>query len=268
MINKEAFNSFLRRNLLISLIVGLGTGIITLFLTIIFPATNIENAEAISASWPPIMKDLFGDPIHAFTNIYGWLHLQIFHITYWMVYSVLAAMLASRIVAIEVEKKTIDILLSTPLTRTQLITSRFLALILILLLAIVPTFLGALTGIALLDFPVLWGKLIYTFLIGFLLMLCAAALTLLISVFKPGQLFSLFTTLGLLAFMFLYTESLTKMIPFVRKISFLSLFNFYQPSDILINNNFFVPDSIILFIISVILLFASITAFNKRDIYI
>jgi ABC-2 type transport system permease protein len=267
-INKEAFRLFFHRNLFISMMVGLGMGIITLFLTTIFPATDMENAEVISSTWPPIMKDLFGDPIHAFTNIYGWLYLQIFHITFWVVYGVLSAILASRIVAVEIEKKTIDILLSTPLTRSHLILSRFFALFIILSLSILPTIIGALMGITLKGFPIHWSKLLLTFFIGFLLTLNAASITLLISIFKPRQLFSLFFTLGIMAFMFLYTESLTKMIPFINKLSFLSLFNFYQPGDMLIHNNFYIPAPIILFIISVIFLIASIVAFAKRDIYI
>jgi ABC-2 type transport system permease protein len=268
MINTEAFRLFFRRNLFISVMVGLGMGIITLFLTTIFPATDIKNAEVISSTWPPIMKDLFGDPIYAFTNIYGWLYLQIFHITFWVVYGVLSAILASRIVAVEIEKKTIDILLSTTLTRSQLVLSCFSALFIILCLSILPTFIGALMGITLKGFPIHWSELILTFLIGFLLTLNIASITLLISIFKPGQIFSLFSTLGILGIMFLYTESLTKMVPFINNLSFLSLFHFYRPDEILIHNNFFILNPIILIIISVIFLFASIIVFTKRDIYI
>jgi ABC-2 type transport system permease protein len=248
--------------------VGFCTGIITFFLTTIFPATNMENAEAISASWPTIMKDLFGDPVQAFTNIYGWLYLQIFHITYWMVISVLAVILASRIVAVEVEKKTIDILLSTPLTRSQLINSRFLALMSILFISMIPIFLGVLFGILLLGYPVLWYELTYTFFVGYLLTICVAGVTLLISVFKPVQLFSQFTTLGLLALMFLFTESLTKLIPLFDKLSFASLFNYYHPSEILIDRSFSVYNPLIFIILTISLAAISSIIFVRKDIYV
>lgn len=228
----------------------------------------MENAEAISASWPTIMKDLFGDPVQAFTNIYGWLYLQIFHITYWMVISVLAVILASRIVAVEVEKKTIDILLSTPLTRSQLINSRFLALMSILFISMIPIFLGVLFGILLLGYPVLWYELTYTFFVGYLLTICVAGVTLLISVFKPVQLFSQFTTLGLLALMFLFTESLTKLIPLFDKLSFASLFNYYHPSEILIDRSFSVYNPLIFIILTISLAAISSIIFVRKDIYV
>jgi hypothetical protein len=71
-----------------------------------------------------------------------------------------------------------------------------------------------------------------------------------------------------LGIMFLYTESLTKMLPFLNNLSFLSLFHFYRPGEILIHNNFFILNPIILIIISVIFLFTSIIVFTRRDIYI
>jgi len=117
MINCELISMFIKRHFSISMITGLCAGVLVFFLAIIFPETNVQDAELISSNWPQIMKDLFGDPIYAFTNIYGWLHLEIYHITFWLIFGILASILASYIIAKEIEDKTMDILVSTPVSK-------------------------------------------------------------------------------------------------------------------------------------------------------
>lgn len=267
MIKKEEFSMFFRRNMVVFTLVSLGLGGLSFFLTIIFPATNLQNAELISSSWPQIMKDLFGDPIYAFTNIYGWIYLEIFHITFWLFLGVFASILASRIIAYEVENKTIDILLSTPITRTQLITSRFVSLSIMLLISTILTIMGCCIGIIVLGYVLNWGSLLLSSVAGFLLSLSIASITLLISIFIPRQIISIFVSCSLIGMMFLYTESLAKIIPFLEKISFVSLFNFYSAGKLLIHNSFSITDMVVLFAVTIIFVLASINIFSKKDIF-
>jgi ABC-2 type transport system permease protein len=268
MIDKEEFIMFFRRNLFVFTMIGLGMGVISLFLTIIFPATDMQSAELISSSWPQIMKDLFGDPLNAFTSIYGWIHLEVFHITFWLFFGVLASILGSRIVAYEIENKTMDILLSTPITRVQLILSRFTALMFILFVSIIPTVIGCGIGIIISGYSLNWSVLIVTSIIGFLLSLSFASIVLAVSIFIPHQIFSIFFSLGFLGLMFLYSESLVKLVPGLEKIPFMSLFHFYNTDKLLIHNSFSITDPIVLFTVTVVFLLVSIVAFLRKDIFI
>ena len=101
-----------------------------------------------------MMKDIFGDPIFGFTDIYGWLQLELFHITFWALFGIFAAFLASNIVAKEYESKTIDLLLSTPVSRTELVVNRLIGLIILLIIAILPTVIGCILGIATLNLEI------------------------------------------------------------------------------------------------------------------
>lgn len=128
-----------------------------------------EDALAVADSWPQIMKDLFGDPIYSFTDIYGWLYLEIFHITYWIAFGVLASILAANIVAKEIEGNTIDILLSYPITRSGLIISRMITVIMIMLLSTIFTLLICILGILMAGFPIYFKLIVQAFLIGFII---------------------------------------------------------------------------------------------------
>ena len=90
MLNRRLYALFLRRNVRLAAIVSVCSGLLFYLLAVLFPASDPHEAEIVSASWPDIMKDLFGDPAFAFADIYAWLNLQVFHITSWAMYGVCA----------------------------------------------------------------------------------------------------------------------------------------------------------------------------------
>jgi ABC-type transport system involved in multi-copper enzyme maturation permease subunit len=219
-------------------------------------------------SWPKIMKDLFSDPVHAFTDIYGWLNLQVFHITFWAIFGVFSSFLASYIVATEVERKTIDILLSCCITRSEVIVSRMTGISMILTISIIPLFLGCLMAILILDQPLEIGSLLAVCLSGlFLFHVCAAA-TLLISVFVPSQTPSMIITWGIFAFLFLFKEVISKLTPILQKFDIISPFHYYRTGDILLRKTYLWSDGAILLSVCVALIFLAVLYFSRKDILV
>lgn len=266
MIHTELIKSFLIRNMRLSLIVASITALIVMFLTLIFPDMPAGDATSISLSWPKLMKDLFGDPIYAFTNVYGWLNLEVFHMTLWMVFGVYSSIIASRIVAREIEENTIDILLSYPVTRTSLILSRLAAAAIILLLAILLTFAFTVIGLVILGTPVKLDILAAAFLSGFLLCLAFGGVSLLISVFIPQQNYTLFITIGIMFAMFAYEELLIKVISFLEYLPFLSFFHYYRPGEILIHGSISAANPLILLGYFALFTLAAAAIFKRKDI--
>jgi len=117
-----------------------------------------------------------------------------------------------------------------------------------------------------LDYSLNLGIIISVSIVGFLLSLNFAAITLLISVWLPRQIFSIFISLSILGFMFLYEESLTKIIPWIAKLSYLSIFHFYRSDDILIHNSFSIFNVIVLCLLFIIIVFVSLMSFSRKDI--
>ena len=266
MINGEIIRLFIRSHRTTTLVVALGSGIIAFALTIWFPATDLQDAEQISSNWPRMMRNLFGDPIYGFTSIYGWLNLQIFHITFWIIFGIFASLLASTIVAKEVEEKTIDILLSSTVTRYEIVINRLVGLCLLISVSILPLLLGCIFGILILGQPLELNLILFVCVLGVTLFLVCAATNLLISVFIPSQTFSLVITWCILGFMFFFEELLVKLAPAMEKFAFLSPFHFYSTGEVLIHNSIDWLDPFILFSVFLTLSFFSVFLFSRKDI--
>ena len=266
MMNIEIIKNFIRRNIKLSVTVSLIMTLIILLLTTLFPDMPESDALKISSSWPQLMKDLFGDPIYGFTDIYGWMNLQIFHITFWMFLGIFAAILSSQIIAKEIEEKTIDIVLSCPISRTGLILNRLAATFIILVFASLLTILGNIIGLVILDVPVKFDLLVTTYISGLLLCLAFASISLLISIWVPQQSYTVFLTIGIMGAMFFSEELLVKLIPFLKVSSFINLFHFYKANEILIQGVISIKDLVILLGYFIILSLVSILLFRKRDI--
>jgi ABC-2 type transport system permease protein len=266
MIVKELVFNFLKRNWRLSLIVTASMALITFLLVTIFPDMPFEDALAVADSWPQIMKDLFGDPLYSFTDMYGWLYLEIFHITYWIAFGVLASILAAHIVAKEIEGNTIDILLSYPITRSGLIISRMITVIMVMLISTIFTLLICIIGILIVGYPIDFKLIVQAFLIGFIISMIFASLSLCISVWTSQQTLSVFFTLGIMGFCFMYEEALAKLYPCLDRISFLNPFHYYEPESILIHRSFSIFNSLLLLLFFLIFSFLSIFFFKRKDI--
>lgn len=246
MIKGELVKSFIARHIKVAVIVAAAGGLLSFFLIMLFPGMDHLDAETVSSSWPQIMKDLFGDPLYAFTDIYGWMQLQLFHIFLWVYFGIFASLLASDIVGKEIEEKSMDILLSVPVTRAELIASRLLGSAMVLAISLAPLAVACLTGVNALGYTLMPGALFASIVLLLLLSFVFAAVTLVISVFVHKQAYSVLITLGLFGFMFLYEEMLSKMVPFLNGFTFIFPLHYYKPESMLVHHVFSVFDPIML----------------------
>ncbi|MBU2550024.1 MAG: ABC transporter permease [Proteobacteria bacterium] len=266
MFRRPLIDLFLRRNLTLTLVIAASAGALSLFLALLFPETDPAQSAAAYANWPPVMKDLFGDPAGALSDVYGWLNLQVFHITFWVMYGVLGSILATRIVAKEMEEKSVDILLSLPVSRTEIIASRMVAASILIALSIPPVILGCGLGVAVLGQPLHAGLITAAAVNGLALVLVMTSLTLLVSVFLPGQTTSLFTSLGLFAVMFLFSRVVIKLVPLLGPFAVLSPFHYYAPDGILVQRAINALDPLVLLTIAASLFFTALLVFKRKDI--
>ena len=266
MLRPKLISQFIRRNIKLTLIFAASAGVLAFFLVLLFPETGQMQAAQVYSNWPQVMKDLFGDPAAALSDVYGWLNLQVFHITFWVLYGVLGAMLAVRIAAQEIEEKTIDILLSLPLSRTEIMFGRLTATVALLAVSIPPVAAGCGLGIAVLGQPLKPGLLLAVSVNGLGLALVIASVTLLVSVFFPSQTSSIFISLGTLALMFLYTQVAVKLVPFLKGLAFLSPFHYYSPERILIHQSVSLGNTLILMALAAALSLVAVKVFERRDI--
>jgi ABC-2 type transport system permease protein len=262
----ELFLRFVGRNARLCALVGLGSGLLAFFLASIFPEMGQQDATSVSSSWPELMKSLFGDPLLAFTSVYAWLNLQIFHITFWLIHGGLGALLAARIVATEAEEKSLDILLSVPISRTRILTSRLFGLTLLSLLTALPVLAGCALGIWTRGLPVHVEPLILATLAGVLLALVMASLTLCVSVWVLRQTQSIFVALALVGLLFLLEEMLAELVPVLRGFSAVNPFHYYGAAEILVHDSEAGWGPVALLAMFLGLAAISVVGFARRDI--
>jgi ABC-type transport system involved in multi-copper enzyme maturation permease subunit len=264
--NRELVYMFIRRHVKLASVVATGAGTLSLFLMLLFPDMPASDAAAIAASWPDVVQDLFGDPLRGFTEIHAWANLQVFHITYWVIYCALAALISSGVVAKEIEGKSFDILLSCPVSKAELVLARMAALFVLLLLSVVPVFGGTSLGILLAGQAPHLADIGMAALNGLLLAFVCGSLTLLISVFVPNRLMAATGALAVFGAMFAYEAMLVPLVPGLTALSFLSVFHHYQPNRILLEGAVPLGSILVLSLTGMAVTCLAIVAFRKRDV--
>jgi ABC-2 type transport system permease protein len=256
---------FIKRHIRLALGVGMLVGCLAGGLGAMFPDMAVGDASSVASSWTPLMKALFGDPLAGFTNIYAWLDLQIFHVTLWMVFGTLASILASRIVAQEAEQKTLDVLLSIPLSRGMILTSRLLGLGVLLAMAALPVIAGCFVAVAVQELAVLLGLIVLSVTTCVLLSLVLAMMTLLISIWKPRQIPAVAIAMSIAGSLFFTEEMLVPVLPWLGSLSYINPFHWYNTGDILIRGILSPWPILGLLVISLVCMMFSIAAFTICD---
>jgi ABC-2 type transport system permease protein len=265
-VNIELLQMFIRQHVKLAAAVGVGSGALSVFLLTLFPNMPPSDAATIAASWPNVVKDLFGDPLRGFCDIHAWASLQMFHIAYWVIYSCLAALVSACVIAKEVENRTFDILLSCPVSRTELVVNRMLAVFLLLAVSVVPVFAGTSLGILLAGQTPRLGVIWLATMNGLLLAFVCGALTLLISVVLPSRILSIVGALALFFALFAYEALLVPLVPLLKRLPYLSLFHFYEADRILLDGTSSLTAPLVLAIIGMTFTLVAVVLFRRRDI--
>ena len=173
---------------------------------------------------------------------------------------------SSNAIAKEIEKGTIFLLLSRPVSREQYLFSKLaatiLGIILLLCFAIFGTWLGSMAfGVGHIDY----GILTQIQLNGLFLALSVAGISYLISSISTEGGKALALSSGVTVLMF-FIEFLADSLPAINWIGFVSVFHYYDPSRLVNTESSSFTNLLILILIALTGLFTSTVLFKKRDI--
>jgi hypothetical protein len=96
-------------------------------------------------------------------------------------------------------------------------------------------------------------------------MVCAA-IALVVSVCGGGQTLSVSISLALFSVMFLFSEMLSKLVPLLGKLRFVSPFHYYRAEDILVHGSYDCSALFFLAVYSIVPLVLAVVIFSRRDI--
>ncbi|MHC4558166.1 MAG: ABC transporter permease [Planctomycetota bacterium] len=237
-------------------------------LVAIFPsiAKTMTLQDYIEAM-PTYMKAFLGQEFIGVTTLEGFLTLEYFNTTWLLIMGVFSCLFAGAMVAEETEKKTLEILFSTPVTRTRFIISKFAGFLTLLVFLSAVSFLGIYLGELQIGQSIDKRLTVYVFFSGTICMATIGSIGLFLSCLFNEQRRA--TGSAITVFFLLYIFNLIALLleqyPILK---YFSLFQYYDASKIFKRQAMYWPDMAILIGVFSIMLGASIFTFRRKEIYL
>ena len=193
-----------------------------------------------------------------------WLSLEF--LALWpLIMSVYAVIHAGGIAAREVERGTMDVLLSQPVTRRSVILSKFMVFPLTLAVTAAASIIGVLAGMAIIDNYGDLSGICLAFLPAVLLPLAVASYSLLCSVvfLEPRKVLMV---AGSLTGLFYILTILARTVEAVRWMGWLSIFHYYEPAETASQLSLNWAGIGVYLGITIVCIVASVYLFQRRDI--
>jgi ABC-2 type transport system permease protein len=245
----------------------LGLGALALVQMTVYPSIRKSAPQMLEyvETMPDAMKAMFGLDSMDYTSPAGYLNTELFSMIVPMVFAAFAMGAGSRAVAGEEDRKTLDLLLSTPVSRRSIVAQKFVAMAVdIAALAVVLSLCLWLGGM-LVNFDLDAGHMLAACLNAGLLGLVMGSIALLIGSWRGGRGFSIGVTGALLVGFFLL-QSLSQIVDGLRPFRKMSPFYWYSNGDVL-RNGLALADTAVLLVLPLILAWLALIAFDRRDIH-
>jgi ABC-2 type transport system permease protein len=237
-------------------------------LVAIFPSiTKIQMVQDYIESLPAFLKAFIGQEVIDIGTLEGFLTVEYFNTTWLLIMGVFCCLFAGALVAEETEKKTLEILLSAPVTRTRFIISKFAGFLTLLLFLSAVSFLGIYLGELQIDETIDKRLMVYIFLSGTICIAAIGSIGLFLSCLfnEQRRAVGAAITVFFLLYMFNLIAMLLEQYPILK---YFSLFQYYDASRIFRRQAIYWPDMAILLCVFSIMFGASIFTFRRKEIYL
>lgn len=244
-------------------ILTIGVSLYVAFIVWYFSLLDPSAFEEVLQSLPPAMSDAFG--MQAIGTIEGFLGGQIYTFVWLLALGIYFAYTAAGLIADDIESNRMDLLLSFPISRSQLLTEKFAAL----LLPIITLNVGV--GFATYGLVISIGETIdpmnlaMAHLLSIPYLLVCAAIGMVLSVLVDRAAIAERAAIGLMFLLWLI-ESAVGAVEDFAWIQYLSPTHYYSPTQVLIDGTFEVMDVGILLVGALGLLIVGQVLFKRRDI--
>ena len=203
-----------------------------------------------------------------YMNTYaGFVAVEAYELFWILILGILVGFVAASLISREVEGKTIDLLMSNPVSRRQLVLQKYLGIIPFILFVNIATMLTVMGITVVIGEELNFGYLAFTHAGSIIYFLTIASIGMLVSVIIDEKMKASIYTIAIVVGMFLF-DSISRLIPDYESLGYLSLTHYYVPTDILINGNVDVGGLVVLIVITLLCLFASLIYFDYRNIVV
>lgn len=251
---------------------SIGFFLYTIFITSLYPTFTSEKEAVINYiklfADMPFLK-LFGinsENILDFTSPEGFLNPEFFYMVAPMLIIMLGIALGSDTLAGEEERKTMDLLLSNPISRSRIVLEKFLAITSIIFIVIPFTYIGFLISLFTFNIEINPLKLLQAMIMLGFLGLSFGSLAFVIGGItgNKGKSIAISSVAAIVSYLI---NALSNMISAIEKYRFLSLF-YYYGGDNPLKKGMYLPHLFVIIFIILVLLIISLLSFERRDIKI
>jgi len=197
----------------------------------------------------------------------GFLTMELYEIFWILILGMLIGFLAASLISKEVEAKTIDLLMSNPVSRKQLVLEKYLGLIPFILLVNGATLLTVYGVTVAIGQELNVGYLVMTHAVSVPYFLAIAGIGLVVSVLIDEKMKASMITIAIILGMYIF-ESISLLLPDYESMGYLSLTHYFIPADILIEGSVDGLGVGVLVLVALICLIVSMVYFDYRNIVV
>lgn len=231
----------------------------------LFPSVESSGVdfERLMESYPEALREAFG--IEAIGTIEGFLAGELYNFVWVLLLGVYFAYRAGGMIAADIERGRMDLLLSLPVSRTRLLFEKYAALVVPIIAVNVVVGGSVYVGTRVIDNPVDPLAIFMVHLLSIPYLLSCAALGLVLSVLVSRADIAQRAALGGMFVLYLI-ESLATSTQRFEALKYVSPTYYYAPTEILVRDSYALVDTGILAGMILVLFLGSRFFFARRDI--
>lgn len=264
----HVYRTYLKSERTVAFFYALALFLFGFFIVVMFPSiAKIKALKDYIEMMPPFLKAFIGQELIEFTKLEGFLAVEFFNTTWLLITGVFTCLFTGALVAEETERKTLEILLSTPLRRARFVAEKFAGFITLLVFLTVVSYAGIYFGVLQIHERINGAHYFYVFFTGFVCMAAIGSIGLFFSCVANEQRRA--SSLALVFFFALYFFNLiATLLEQYPALKYFSIFHYYDASRIFTREAIPVADTLILAVVFVLMLAASILSFRRKEIYL
>lgn len=195
----------------------------------------------------------------------GFLNIEMYQIFWVLILGIILGFIAASSIAKEVESKTIDVLMSNPVSRKQVVIEKFIGLIPMVLIINFVAMLVIISITAVLGEDLNFYYLFLTHIISVPYFLSIVAIGVLLSTVFDEKMKASIVTMAIVVAMFIF-DSIAELIPDYESLGLISLKHYFKPYDALKFGEVDVISTSVLIVVAVAALLAAMFYFDYKDI--
>ena len=245
-----------------SVVLSVGIALLGAFYVAMWPSFADVDLDQFLEAWPPALRELFG--VESLASIEGFLATELYQFVWVLLLGLYFAYSAAGLVAGDVERHRMDLLLSLPISRTRLLLEKFASLLapIALVNVVVPAVVYASVLAIGEDLDV--GSLLAVHVLSVPYLLACGAIGLVLSaVFDRADVANRLA-IGVVFGLFL-VESVTAVTAGYERLGALSPTYYYDPSEVLVHGEYDPAGAGALLLATAGLLAVASVLFRRKD---